>query len=417
MKRRALRIVGLVAAVAVAGLVPLELARAGTRPEPAATVNLPNVGPGAGTIGGGGNIVQSITTDAKGRVTAATAVAPPASNLAAAYNAAGTSGNTITYTSAGGAPSVRYDAAGFTTILPGLQLQTQQSTTGGADYYSPALQLTANVWSGGNGWHNASVYLASTSEYASNAQNGANLSIYTRAVNNGSENILRKIFDLGRIDNGRTTQILYSGNNSQAQWGIDDGSGWVNFGAYSTLGLRLMTGNTTGMYIDSSQRVIVGNSTSTTYKLDVLGTMHASGALTLDSTVSVGNTLTMGGNTGWITKSGGATAVPPTITWTAATYQNSWVSYGAPYEAAAYYKDAMGWVHTRGVVKTGSLNQCVFTYPAGYRPLNTHQFPLVQGAGLGGVDVRADGCFFVYSVAGGTNASMTVEIPPFYAEQ
>jgi hypothetical protein len=312
---------------------------------------------------------------------------------------------------------VRYDAAGFNTTLPGFQLQTQQTTTGGQNYWSPSLQLTANLWSGGNGWHNANVYLASTDEYAGNAQNGANLSIYTRAVNNGSENILRHILDLGRIDNGRTTMIIYSGNNTQSQWGIDDGSGWVNFGAYSNIGLRLMTSNTTGLFIDTSQRVIVGNSTSTTYKLDVLGTMHASGALTLDSTVAIGNVLTMGGTTGWITKTGGGVGIPPTITWTTATLTNSWVAYGAPYEAPAFYKDAMGWVHTRGVAKTGNLNQCVFTYPTGYRPLNTHQFPLVQGAGLGGVDVQNTGCFFVYSVAGGTNASMTVEIPPFYAEQ
>jgi hypothetical protein len=261
------------------------------------------------------------------------------------------------------------------------------------------------------------VYLASTSEYASNAQNGANMSIYTRAVNNGSENILRKILDLGRIDNGRTTMWLYSGNNTQTFWGIDDGAAYVKFGTYSSTPLSIHTANGQAMYIATAGRVLLSNTGTTTYKLDVNGTMHASGALTLDSTVSVANTLTMGGNTGWITKSGGLSAVPPTITWTTATLTNSWVAYGAPYEAPAFYKDALGWVHTRGVAKTGTLNQCVFTYPAGYRPLNTHQFPVVQGAGFGGVDVQNTGCFFAYSVAGGTNASMTVEIPPFYAEQ
>ena len=39
---------------------------------------MPNVGPGAGTIGGsGGNFVESITLDAQGRVTAAVANVPP----------------------------------------------------------------------------------------------------------------------------------------------------------------------------------------------------------------------------------------------------------------------------------------------------------------------------------------------------
>ncbi len=42
-----------------------------------ATISMPNVGPGAGTIGGGSNVVGSITLDAQGRVTAAVATAPP----------------------------------------------------------------------------------------------------------------------------------------------------------------------------------------------------------------------------------------------------------------------------------------------------------------------------------------------------
>lgn len=39
------------------------------------TVSMPAVGPGAGAIGAGGNIVESVTLDAQGRVTAATTVA------------------------------------------------------------------------------------------------------------------------------------------------------------------------------------------------------------------------------------------------------------------------------------------------------------------------------------------------------
>jgi hypothetical protein len=41
------------------------------------TISMPNVGPGAGTIGGSGNHISSITLDAQGRVTAATSVADP----------------------------------------------------------------------------------------------------------------------------------------------------------------------------------------------------------------------------------------------------------------------------------------------------------------------------------------------------
>src|SRR3954453_19890684 len=72
--KRAARFVGVALAVLVAGLVPLELARAGTRPEP--SVTLPTIGAGGSTGGTGGNFVQSITVDTKGRVTAATAATP-----------------------------------------------------------------------------------------------------------------------------------------------------------------------------------------------------------------------------------------------------------------------------------------------------------------------------------------------------
>src|ERR1043166_6798295 len=51
-------------------------------------IYLPNVGPGAGTIGGSGNVVASVTLDAKGRVTAATTAAgATTSTLPTSYSA------------------------------------------------------------------------------------------------------------------------------------------------------------------------------------------------------------------------------------------------------------------------------------------------------------------------------------------
>lgn len=54
--------------------------------------------------------------------------------------------------------------------------------------------------------------------------------------------------------------------------------------------------------------------------------------------------------------------------WIHPTLQNSWVWYGSSYERPAFFKDAMGFVHLRGLLKNGTLNTAMFTLPVGYRP-------------------------------------------------
>lgn len=56
--------------------------------------------------------------------------------------------------------------------------------------------------------------------------------------------------------------------------------------------------------------------------------------------------------------------------WTAPTLLNSWVYYGSPYNPPGYYKDSFGIVHLRGLVKSGTMTNAIFTLPAGYRPAN-----------------------------------------------
>lgn len=57
----------------------------------------------------------------------------------------------------------------------------------------------------------------------------------------------------------------------------------------------------------------------------------------------------------------------PTQTWTSPTLLNSWVYYGS-WSPVGYYKDQMGIVHLRGLVKSGTINAAIFTLPTGYRP-------------------------------------------------
>jgi hypothetical protein len=53
--------------------------------------------------------------------------------------------------------------------------------------------------------------------------------------------------------------------------------------------------------------------------------------------------------------------------WTSVTFTNSWVDYGG-YAPTAYRKDANGYVHLRGLIKSGTLGSSAFTLPTGYRP-------------------------------------------------
>lgn len=77
--------------------------------------------------------------------------------------------------------------------------------------------------------------------------------------------------------------------------------------------------------------------------------------------------------------------------WVAPTFQNSWVNYGSPWATAAYYKDAVGVVHLRGLVKNGTSMSTIFTLPAGYRPQASIRFAVDSSGAFGSVYVQNDG--------------------------
>ncbi len=92
--------------------------------------------------------------------------------------------------------------------------------------------------------------------------------------------------------------------------------------------------------------------------------------------------------------------------WIAVTYQNSWVDYGSGFPGVAYRKDALGFVHLRGLCKNGSsATATIFTLPAGYRPAGTSgsggaRFIADNHANAVGVDVGANGTVTVNSQFG-----------------
>ena len=65
--------------------------------------------------------------------------------------------------------------------------------------------------------------------------------------------------------------------------------------------------------------------------------------------------------------------------WQVPTLVNNWVNWGNGFNNAGYFKDSMGIVHLRGMVKDGNLGYDIFILPVGYRPEHT-EMHLALGA-------------------------------------
>ncbi len=75
--------------------------------------------------------------------------------------------------------------------------------------------------------------------------------------------------------------------------------------------------------------------------------------------------------------------------WTAVSFQNSWVDYGSGFSTGAYRKLGLSYVILRGVIGGGVANDTAFTLPSGYRPGQKLAFS--NGAGTGTVYIDTDG--------------------------
>lgn len=77
--------------------------------------------------------------------------------------------------------------------------------------------------------------------------------------------------------------------------------------------------------------------------------------------------------------------------WQTPTMTNSWVSFGGSFGPVAYMKDSMGFVHLRGLIKSGTMNAAAFMLPAGYRPVATCDFIVLSNSGIGAIEVNTPG--------------------------
>lgn len=75
-------------------------------------------------------------------------------------------------------------------------------------------------------------------------------------------------------------------------------------------------------------------------------------------------------------------------------FQDGWGNYGAEYNTAAYFKDSMGIVHLKGLIKGGAVGngRTIFTLPEKYRPAARELHTVhTHDRTLGRVDVHPDG--------------------------
>lgn len=77
--------------------------------------------------------------------------------------------------------------------------------------------------------------------------------------------------------------------------------------------------------------------------------------------------------------------------WIAPTLINSWVNYDVNTQAiAGYMKDQMGFVHLKGLIKSG-IASSTFILPVGYRPSKDMNFPTVSNNAIGVIVIMTNG--------------------------
>lgn len=95
----------------------------------------------------------------------------------------------------------------------------------------------------------------------------------------------------------------------------------------------------------------------------------------------------------------GGTGNPP--------FTASWTNFGSGWADAAFWKDPLGFVHLRGLIKSGTVGSTAFTLPPGYRPPVSETFGTISNGAIGRVDVLTDGSVAPVSPSNNTYVSLS----------
>lgn len=86
-------------------------------------------------------------------------------------------------------------------------------------------------------------------------------------------------------------------------------------------------------------------------------------------------------------------------------FANSWVNFGTDHATAAFRIDQEGWVHLKGLVKSGTSGNPIFTLPSGYRPRFTQRFVMAGSAAVScTITIDSTGTVVPVLMTGATNA-------------
>lgn len=98
-------------------------------------------------------------------------------------------------------------------------------------------------------------------------------------------------------------------------------------------------------------------------------------------------------------------------------FEDSWVNYSVTYNSCGFMKDTMGFVHLKGLVKSGTygISGVIFTLPTGYRPL---RYWIIANTNNGSADemrIASDGRVIPYGAT--SNGWVSLDGITFRAEQ
>ncbi|QNU22341.1 hypothetical protein IC805_05215 [Geobacillus thermoleovorans] len=95
--------------------------------------------------------------------------------------------------------------------------------------------------------------------------------------------------------------------------------------------------------------------------------------------------------------------------WIALTLLNGWTNYGSGFETAGYYKDALGFIHIKGLIKSGAMGTAAFVLPSGYRPSYRKMFPVLTSGGIGRVDIDTGGNVLIMNYGTAANGYVSLD--------
>lgn len=238
---------------------------------------------------------------------------------------------------------VQYNAQGQAIVQLGLN---------GVNKFAGELQAATGTFNG-------TVRVSGTNSFVEIAQ-GAVYSEY----NNGT---IKKAADLsdGALSLSHTT--ISSGITEGGSLEVNAVDGTVLSG-YGNVKVKSTTGDVT---LDAGDDIFL-NAMDVTIDATSLIRFHTDGIVRAQIT---DDGINLPGTSDYITTSSRA--------WIAPTLLNGVSNYGGGYQTAAYYKDAMGFVHLRGFLTGSADGKHIFTLPAGYRPSALSNFTTWSNSSVG----------------------------------